>query len=64
MCTQAQKYVALSESWGGQSIMVCQDYIYWRCMAVAKSYRAQRGVVLREVFASEQELQDQVKTIR
>ncbi|BDA47828.1 hypothetical protein COCOBI_11-0850 [Coccomyxa sp. Obi] len=63
MVDQAQIYMRLSESWGGQHIMACHDYIYWRCMAVAISYRAQSGVVLREVFASEQELQDQVKNI-
>ncbi|CAL8469715.1 g9257 [Coccomyxa elongata] len=64
MVDQAQKYVRLSESWGGQQIMTCHAYIYWRCMAVAISYRTQGGPVLRDVFASEQELQDQVKTIR
>ncbi len=64
MCTQAQKYVRLSESWGGQQIMTCHAYIYWRCMAVIHSYSTQGGPVLRVVFASEHELQDQVKTIR
>ena len=64
MCIQAVHYGRLAESWGGQQIYVRHELFYWRCVAVAFSYSFQSGVVTREAFASERELQDQVKKIR